>query len=225
LTTNGNSARGLWTFNATDGSATAVVNNYRGRHLNSPNDVVIDSNSNLWFTDPAYGWYSAWPGVSAPELPNSIYFFNTTSKALISLSNSVALVPNGLALSEDESILYVTDSNSTSGQPTQNYAASQRNVWAFDIDGVMLSNPRLVYEVESGWPDGLRVTRNGLLIIAVLGGADVIDPHTGILLGRINAVDDIIFNVESVPGTGTWFMTGQNFIYKFTIKEKSLVFK
>jgi gluconolactonase len=201
------------------------VNNYRGRHLNSPNDIIIDSKSNLWFTDPAYGWYSGWPRVKAPELPNSIYFFNSSLKALIALSNSIALVPNGLAFSADESILYVSDTNSTSGRPVQSSLASQRNIWAFDVNGTSISNARLVYETETGWPDGLRVTSNGFLIIGAMGGADVVDPRNGVLLGKINAVDDIIFNVESIPGTGTWFLTGQNYIYKVTIREKSLSFK
>lgn len=144
--TNGNSVRGIYTVDWIDGTATPVVNNYRGRHLNSPNDAIVDSKGNIWFTDPAYGWYSAWEGVQAPELPNAVYHFNSTSKALIALSNAVALVPNGLALSADESILYVSDSNSTSGRPAENYPASQRNIWAFDVDGSVISNARMVYQ-------------------------------------------------------------------------------
>jgi len=57
-----------------------------------------------------------------------------------------------------------------------------------------------------------------------LGGADVVNPSTGVLLGKINAVDDIIYNVESIPGTGTWFLTGRDYIYKVTVREKSLAF-
>lgn len=205
-------------------NATLIVNNYRGRHLNSPNDAIVDSKANLWFTDPAYGWYNDWPGVQPPELPNSIYFFNTTSKALKALSNSVALVPNGLALSADETILYVSDSNSTSGRPPHRSPTSPRNIWAFDVDievGV-ISNPRMIYVTETGWPDGIRVTSSGLLVIGAVGGADVVDPRTGLLLGRINTPDDIVFNVEPILGTGVWFLTGQNYIYKVSLREMAL---
>ena len=162
-------------------------------------------------------------GVSRPELPNSIYFFNTTSKALITASNSVALVPNGLAFSSDETVLYVSDSNSTSGRPVEQSPDSLRNIWAFDHvpNSTTLSNPRLIYQTETGWPDGLRVTASGFLVIAAAGGADIVDPSTGVLLGKINTPGDIIFNVEGIPGTGIWFLTGRDSIYKVTLREKA----
>ncbi|KAJ5629392.1 hypothetical protein N7528_003049 [Penicillium herquei] len=224
LTTNGGPARGIWSLNPLDAIATPVVNNYRGRHLNSPNDLIFDSNSNIWFTDPPYGWGQGFSGVQPPELPNGIYFFNTKTKALVTVSNSVITTPNGLALSPDESTLYVADSNSTSGKPlSSSYPASLRNIWAFDVKGSTLSNPRLIHFTESGWPDGLQVTKNGYLFVACLGGVDVVDPNTGYLLGKINTPDDIIFNLEQGPSQGNramWLLTGQNFIYKLMIDER-----
>ncbi|TKA63351.1 hypothetical protein B0A55_10078 [Friedmanniomyces simplex] len=216
LATNGGHARGLYKLNATSGHAEAILNNYHGRHLNSPNDLIFDSASNILFTDPPYGWHN-WPGVAAPELPNAIYHFNPQTGGLRALSNSVVQTPNGLALSPDESVLYVADSNSSlySGA----HLTSVRNVWAFDYRGGMLRHPRLVYQVESGWPDGLRVTREGLLMVAVAGGVDVVDPANGLLLGKINTPGDIIFNVEPVRGKsgGVWILTGKRHIYKVTI--------
>ncbi|KAJ6005675.1 hypothetical protein N7451_003619 [Penicillium sp. IBT 35674x] len=217
LTTNGGPARGIYALNPLDGTATPVVNNFRGRHFNSPNDLVFDSNSNIWFTDPPYGWYQGFPDVQVPELPNGIYFFNTKTKALVAVSNSVVTTPNGLAFSNDGSTLYVADSNSTAGRPLGFHPASLRNVWAFDVRGSSLSNARLVHQTESGWPDGLQVTQDGYLLVAVLGGVDVIDPYSGILLGKINTPDDIIFNLERGPQQGNqqmWLLTGQNYIYK-----------
>ena len=38
-----------------DGSATIIADNYNGKHLNSPNDVVPHPDGSLWFTDPPYG--------------------------------------------------------------------------------------------------------------------------------------------------------------------------
>lgn len=221
--TNGSPVRGIYTVDPVSGTSQLLLNNFRGRHLNSPNDIIVDSASNLWFTDPCYGWYQMLSGVSGPELPNSIYFFNTTSKALITVSNSVALVPNGLAFSSDETVLYVSDSNSTSGRPVDSSPDSLRNIWAFDRvpNSTTLINPRLIYQHETGWPDGLRVTDSGFLMIAAAGGADIVDPRTGILLGKINTPRDIIFNVEGIPGTGVWFLTGRDSIYKVTLKEKA----
>ncbi|KAJ5293773.1 hypothetical protein N7508_008594 [Penicillium antarcticum] len=223
LTTNGGPARGIYSVDPRNGTAIPIVNNFRGRHLNSPNDLVFDSNSNIWFTDPPYGWCQGFPGVQPPELPNGIYFFNTKTKALHSVSNSVVTTPNGLAFSPDELTFYVADSNSTSGKPMSHSPSSLRNVWAFDVKGSILSNPRLVYSTEAGWPDGLQVTRNGYLMVAALGGIDVVDPASGALLGKINTPDDIIFNLERGPRQGDygmWLLTGRDFIYKVLIQEQ-----
>ena len=117
-------------------------------------------------------------------------------------------------------MLYVADSSSspTSGGDL----TSQRNVWAFDISGTILSNPRLVYQAESGWPDDLRVTEHGSLMIAVTGGVDVVDPATGLLLGKINTPDDVIYNLEPARENqgGVWLLTGKKHIYKVSVAER-----
>ncbi|KAK4630971.1 Lactonohydrolase oryL, partial [Fulvia fulva] len=218
VATNGGHARGIYKVNVTSGRAEALVNNYRGRDLNSPNDLIFDSRSNLYFTDPSYGYDQGWPQVQSPELPNAIYRFDPRTKALTALSNSAVLMPNGLALSADKKTHYVADSSSSSLQP-----ASQRAVFAFDIrEGGLLDAPRLVYQVEGGWPDGLRVTESGLLIVGVYGGADIVDPKIGNLLGKINAPDDIIFNLEPARGSGVRLLTGKKHIYKVTMSESAV---
>jgi hypothetical protein len=47
LTTNGGPARGIYSVDPRYGTAIPIVNNFRGRHLNSPNDLVFNSNSNI----------------------------------------------------------------------------------------------------------------------------------------------------------------------------------
>lgn len=211
--------RGIHRLNATTGKAEPVLNNYRGRRFNSPNDLIFDSMGNMLFTDPTYGWHK-WPGVQAPELATGIYHFNPKTGAVTTLSNGVVDMPNGLALSRDESTLYVADSASTpiSGGDL----SSPRNVYAFDYKGTTLSNPRIIYQADSGWPDGLRVTSNGYLMIAVHGGVDVINPSTAQYLGRINTPDDTIFNLQSAGGKDNrvWLLTGSKHIYKVTMDEK-----
>ena len=38
-----------------DGSATVIADNYNGKRLNSPNDMVPHPDGSYWFTDPRYG--------------------------------------------------------------------------------------------------------------------------------------------------------------------------
>lgn len=195
-------------------------------HLNSPNDLIFDSRGSLLFTDPPYGWFQDWPSVQPPEVHPAIYHFDTSTKALRPLSNRDVAMPNGLAFSPDEKTLYVADSNSTSGKPMQFSMGSVRNVVAFDYsaDPPGLRNPRLVYVCEAGWPDGLRVTTNGLLMVASMGGMDVVDVERGgLLLGKVNVGDDIVFNLEPAGNeSGVWILTGMKGVYKATIAERSV---
>lgn len=92
---------------------------------------------------------------------------------------SVVTTQNELAFSVDGSTLYVADANSTGGGPLGFHPATLR-----DVTGSILSNERLVCQTENGWPDRLQVTRDGSLLAAVLGGVDVIDSYSGILLRK-----------------------------------------
>src|SRR3984957_8537910 len=38
-----------------DGSITVLADNYQGKKLNSPNDVVVARDGAVWFTDPPFG--------------------------------------------------------------------------------------------------------------------------------------------------------------------------
>ncbi|KAJ5246403.1 hypothetical protein N7468_001386 [Penicillium chermesinum] len=118
--------------------------------------------------------------------------------------------------------LCVADSNSTSGRPMRFAPDSLGNIWAFDVKGSVLRRPRLVHHTESGWPDGLQVTKNGYLLVAALGGVDVVDPQTGLLPGKMNTPGDIIFNLERGPrrdDQGMWLLTGRNSIHQVLIKD------
>ena len=58
-----------------DGTRTTLVDRYRGKRLNSPNDLVVASDGAIWFTDPPYGIVSNREGYQAePEL-DACYVF------------------------------------------------------------------------------------------------------------------------------------------------------
>jgi len=97
----------------TNPNFTTIVDNYQGNRFNSPNDVVVSSNGDIFFTDPTYGFMnlSDWSfDESVKELDFSgVYKFSTESGIEL-VSNELDL-PNGLALSNDERYLYVNSSN------------------------------------------------------------------------------------------------------------------
>src|SRR5690554_2537159 len=48
-----------------DGTITVLADNFEGKRLNSPNDVVVKSDGSIWFTDPTYGIDSDYEGNKA----------------------------------------------------------------------------------------------------------------------------------------------------------------
>ena len=84
---------------APDGSVTCLVDNWQGKRLNSPNDLVVKSDGTIWFTDPPYGILSDREGNQREsELEgNFTYRFDPKSKEL-SVVDNVADRPNGLAM-------------------------------------------------------------------------------------------------------------------------------
>ena len=142
-----------------DGALTVLADNWQGKRLNSPNDVVGARDGSIWFTDPPFGILSDQEGYRAEqELPTNLYRVNADGH--LGLASSDLAYPNGLAFSPDESILYVVESRS---EP-------YKRITAFDVAAGQLSNPRTFVEAETGTPDGLRVDEDGNLWCGWSGG-------------------------------------------------------
>jgi gluconolactonase len=138
-----------------DGAQTILADSYRGKKLNSPNDVVVKSDGSIWFTDPPFGLLGYYEGEKfEPELTPAVYRIDGQTGELTVVTDEVE-GPNGLAFSPDESILYVVASR---GQPN-------RLIRAFDVsgDGKRLTNNRVFIDAGPGTPDGFRVDIDGNL--------------------------------------------------------------
>jgi gluconolactonase len=136
-----------------DGSITVLADQFDGKRLNSPNDIVCQSNGAVWFTDPPFGIGGHWEGAKAePELPHAVYRRDPVSGSLRQVLLDLA-GPNGLAFSPDESVLYIVESR----------AQPHRLVWAYDVDASGgLSGKRLVVDAQGpGALDGIAVDQEG----------------------------------------------------------------
>jgi gluconolactonase len=149
-----------------EGGRQVVVEAFEGKHLNSPNDVVVRSDGMILFTDPPYGL-----GQRAAELAFSgVFAFDEASGRMVLIDDAHSR-PNGLALSPDEKVLYVGDS-------------ATQTVWAYDLAvGGSASGKRLVVDVtdesKPGRVDGVRVDSEGLVYVTCPGGICVVDPARG----------------------------------------------
>lgn len=135
-----------------DGTITVLADQYKGKRLNSPNDIVCQQQGPhkgaIWFTDPPFGIMGWWEGEPAtPELPHGVYRIDPVDGSLACALDDLQ-GSNGLAFSPDETILYVVESR----------ASPHRKIWAYDVDGAKLKNKRLY--VDAGGPgayDGIAV--------------------------------------------------------------------
>jgi len=193
-----------------DGSKTILVDNYQGKRLNSPNDLVFKSNGDLYFTDPPFGLPKSFDDPKK-ELPfQGVYRFSRDGK--LTLLTTEVKAPNGIAFSLDEKKLYVAD--------------SARALWfVFDVkpDGT-ISEGKVLFdgaEQSKGRPgvaDSLKVDVHGNIFAAAPGGLFVLAPD-GTLLGR--------FDLGTATGNCAWgedgstlFITSNSILYRIRLNTK-----
>ena len=155
-----------------DGSLTVIANSFQGRRLNRPNDVVVKSDGCYYFTDPT--------GPMVPEqwdLTFTGVYRVTPDLGTMTLLIDNFVVPNGLAFSPDESVLYINDSR-------------RGHIRAFDLlpNGTLAKQTDRVFAElrgsEPDVPDGMKVDRAGNVYCGGSGGIWILDPQ-GKKLGRI----------------------------------------
>jgi gluconolactonase len=162
-----------------DRTFATVAGRYDGRRFNSPNDVVVRSNGDVYFTDPPYGLEGKEKDPSR-EIPFS-GVYRRTADGVVKLLTKELKFPNGIAFSPDEKLLYVANSD------------PERAIWmTYDMtaDGGV-ANGRVFYDAtplvkagKKGLPDGMKVDVHGNLFATGPGGVLVFTP-AGKLLGTI----------------------------------------
>ena len=87
------------------GTLSTVVDNYGGKKFNSPNDLTLRSDGTLYFTDPDFQLGSRTSETGKKGI------YRASSAGQVTLVDNTFAEPNGIALSPDESVLYVADYN------------------------------------------------------------------------------------------------------------------
>lgn len=159
------------------GEVTVLVDRWRGRRLNSPNDIVVAADGAIWFTDPPYGIISAREGrVADPEYDGCYVFrFDERSGELTPVVTDM-VHPNGLAFAPDERILYVSDTAWVLDK------SAPRHIRAYDVADGGCVNGRVFAEVDEGVPDGFRVDEAGRIWSSSGDGVLVFAPDGGLVL-------------------------------------------
>jgi gluconolactonase len=138
------------------GSITVLAEQWNGKPLNSPNDIVVHPDGGIWFTDPNYGISGFYEGhKDKSELKEAVYRIDP-KRASVEMVSDEGYEPNGLCFSPDYKKLYVADT----GGP------APKGIDVYDVvDGQKLKNRRRFCSMELngklGGSDGIRADVDG----------------------------------------------------------------
>ncbi|MFZ6014140.1 MAG: SMP-30/gluconolactonase/LRE family protein [Bacteroidota bacterium] len=195
------------------GPVTILADNFNGKKLNSPNDLVYRSDGALFFTDPPYGLPKAFDDPRK-EIPFSGVYGIINGQ--LRMLTSDLRGPNGIAFSPDEKYLYVSNWDITNIHQT-------KVIRRYEVgkDGT-LTNGKVFFDMNQtdgeDALDGLKVDTAGNVYCAGPDGIWIISP-SGSYLGRIKAPEHVA-NMAWGEDGHTMFITASTGIYKIRLKTK-----
>jgi gluconolactonase len=195
-----------------DGSVTAIADDYGGKRLNSPNDVVVRSNGSVWFTDPTYGIDSDYEGHRAESEIGACHLYRVDGgSGRVAIAADDFVRPNGLAFSPDERLLYVADTGATH-EPD-----GPRHIRRFAVaeDG-RLSGGEVFATCTAGLFDGLRLDEAGRVWVGAGDGVHCLDPD-GTLIGKVPVPETVANLCFGGPKRNRLFICGTTSLYAIAV--------
>jgi gluconolactonase len=196
-----------------NGRFVAVADRFEGKRFNSPNDAVVKSNGDTYFTDPPYGLVK---NVDDPEkeIPFQGVYRVSAQDGKVTLLTSEVTRPNGIAFSPDEQKLYVASSD------------PQKAIWmSYTVKGDGTLGPGgVLLDVTStvgtkkGLPDGMKVDQRGNLWATGPGGVLIISPQ-GKHLGTL-ATGEATANCAWGGDGSTLYITADMYLCRVKTKVK-----
>jgi gluconolactonase len=182
------------------GNVEVLAEQWEGKKLNAPDDIVVSRNGHVYFTDPAFGSQS-----DHREL-DFYGVYHVPPKGPMKVVAKSAGRPNGIALSPNGRVLYVSNSD-------------ERNVRAYDVDrNGETSNERVLISGIKGVPGGIRTDDKGDLYVAAadleIYSSDGKPVHTVQMHGRVSNCG------FGEPDMATLFVTGGPSVYRLRLDVK-----
>jgi len=167
-------------MNLTLGGKISIADRYEGKRFNSPNDICQHSNGTYFFSDPPYGLPGREKDTANRQIEqNGVY--SVTPDGKVTMIEANLKRPNGVALSPDESILYVSQSDGSApyimSYPVKKDGSVGKGTLFFDFS-------KSVEGVKKGAADGMKIDAAGNIYAGAANGVVVISAK-GKVLGKI----------------------------------------
>lgn len=204
-----------------DGRKSVLADQFGGKPLNSPNDVIASSNGAIWFTDPTYGIMTNYEGGRAESAQDvcGVYRIDNDAAGLTCITGALGQ-PNGLALSPDETTLYVSDSSFSHDEKN-----GKHHVVSIALSGAgTFGEPSPLFEIEHGVPDGFRIDEFGNIWCSSARGVEIY-ASDGTHLGVIH-IPETVANLEfGGPKGNRLFITATSSVYAIYVGVSGVHFR
>jgi gluconolactonase len=193
-----------------NGALTVLADNYQGKRLNSPNDLVYKRDGSLYFTDPPFGLPKGFEDPNKDLAYSGVFRW---AEGKLTLLTKDLTGPNGLAFSPDEKYLYV-----------DNWDPKRKVVMRYRVqeDGT-LANGSVFFDMTSAPGeealDGLKVDQNGNLFVSGPGGIWILS-EAGKQLGMLRVAELPANFAWGGPDRRSLYMTARTGLYRITTKIK-----
>lgn len=204
-------ARGIDALDLRTRARTTLVDRYRGKRFNSPNDMHVARDGAIWFTDPPYGLAAGDTSALKEQPVNGVYRWRAGAEVV--LIDGTLTRPNGIALSPDERRLFVSVSDD-----------AHPRIMAYDLDArgaprgarVWLDARPLQAGGAPGLPDGMKIAPDGTMFCTVPGGLMILTPEAEPL--GIVEWHGPIANCAFGDAGRTLFMTASDRVFRMPLK-------
>ena len=191
-----------------DLNVSILVDSYKDKKLNSPNDVCVKSDDTIWFTDPPYGILSDYEGYPGKQEYDGCYVFrfNPVLNKLDVMTKNLDR-PNGIAFSNDEKKIYIADTGE-----------NVKCLYVFDVLENEITNQKLVYDFKPFFSDGFRCDKDGNIWTSA-GKAIKCFNRDNELIGQI-LVPELVSNLEFGGKEGNiLYVTATSSLYRMELNQ------
>lgn len=187
-----------------------IAGMYDGKKFNSPNDLAIRGNGDIFFTDPPYGLEKGMNDSLKEIQFQGVY--KVTRDGKVSLLVDSITRPNGIVFTPDEKTVIVANSD-----PKKPYW------YAFDIAGDSLTNARIYHDAsvaaksEKGLPDGMKISKQGYVFASGPGGLWIFNKD-GKLIGKCK-IPEATSNCALSDDEKTLYITSDMYVLRLKLRD------